>query len=463
MDMPNLIVKPLRQVSLSFRLLATAAVVLSLISGAVVLGITLLLRWGPGALIDHELSTDARRAIDGLHYNAAGMPDRITLNYKMQIVYDVVKTDAVYRILDQDGAVVLSSDGASAAYALEGKRFDPAQKRLRVVAGGEAQQVLTTPFKHEGRQFYVQIMRSERMHRVLLGSNSDRTKRIAVASALIAMLLFSLIVVATLHYVLKPLRKAAAVAARIELDNLSTRLPVAGVPTELVPLFNAFNLALQRIDDGYRVQREFLATAAHELKTPLALIRGQIELDGGGDRASLLRDLDHMARQVHQLLHLAELSERQNYAIETLDANEVATEAAAQLERLALRREVRVVNTGNDEAIMIKADRGALFILLRNLIENAIHHAPAGSAVDVLVNGQGIRVRDYGIGISAEAMPQLFKRFWRGAHRRDDGAGLGLAICEEIAHAHGWRVRAQNAVPGACFSVQFEAPASVVG
>lgn len=459
MNMPTSVIKPLRQTSLSFRLLATAAVVLTFISGALVLTIALLLHWGPEALVTHELERNARHAIDGLHYDSAGTPDRIKLNYKMQTVYDVLKSDAVYRILDRQGGILLSSDHADSAYVADGQLFDPERTRLRLVRKGEALQVLTKPFTHGGQQFYVQIMRSERMHRVLLGSDGERTQKIAIAGALIAMFLFSLIVVATLHYVLKPLRNAAAAAAKIQLDNLATRLPVAGIPSELVPLFNAFNLALQRLDDGYRVQREFLATAAHELKTPLALIRGQVELDEPGDRAGLLRDLDHMARQVHQLLHLAELSERQNYAIETLDANEVAVEAAAQLERLAQRRDVRVVNAGHDEAIIINADRGALFVLMRNLIENAIHHAPAGSAVDVAVSRQGISVRDYGIGISADAMPQLFKRFWRGAHRRDEGAGLGLSICEEIAHAHGWTLQAGNVHPGARFTVTFEAPA----
>jgi signal transduction histidine kinase len=289
----------------------------------------------------------------------------------------------------------------------------------------------------------------------MLGSDSEKAQKIAIASAIVAMLLFSLVVVATLHRSLKPLRKASAAAEQIQVDNLSARLSLEDVPSELAPLFNAFNLALQRLEDGYRVQREFLATAAHELKTPLALMRGQIELDERGDRGALLRDLDHMARQVHQLLHLAEASERQNYAMEPIDLKDIAAEASAQLERLAQQREVHIVGAANDEPVMIAADRGALFVLMRNLIENAVHHAPPGSAVDVDVSPRGVAVRDYGGGIPAEAMPQLFKRFWRGAHRRDEGAGLGLSICEEIAHAHGWTLHAENVVPGARFRVVF--------
>src|SRR5450830_542292 len=443
--------------SLSFRLLTTTAIVLTCISGIVVLALAMLLRWGPDMLLNHELSRNAERIAEGARFNAAGLPDGVTLNQKMTTMYAVIRQDAVYRLLDQHGAVLLASDQAVAAYAPQGENFDPARARFRVVSNGEGLQVLTLPFQHDGRQFYVQMMRSERMHRIMIGSDSEKAQKIAIVAAIVAMLIFSLIVVGTLHRALKPLRTASAAAEKIQIDNLSARLSLEGVPCELAPLFNAFNLALQRLDDGYRVQREFLATAAHELKTPLALIRGQIELDQHGDRSALLRDLDHMARQVHQLLHLAEASERQNYAMEDIDVKDIAAEAAAQLERLAQRRDVHIVDIANDEPVMVAADRGALFVLLRNLIENAIHHAPPGSAVDIDINRQGITVRDHGDGIAADAMPMLFKRFWRGAHRRDEGAGLGLSICEEIVRTHGWSLRAENSAPGASFKVSFAA------
>lgn len=446
--------------SLSSRLLTTTAVVLALISGLVMLAIALLLRWGPQALIEADLERHAERVAEGLHFNAAGMPDGVKVDDKMEAVYDALRLDAVYRILDRDGTVLMASDRAATAYAPQGSAFDPMQARFDVQQDGKLLHVLTTPFTHDGRQFYVQIMRSERMHKMLLGSDSQKVRTIVLVCALVSMLLFSFVVVATLHHMLKPLRKASAAAAQIQPDNLSARLSLEGVPAELIPLFHAFNLALQRLDDGYRIQREFLATAAHELKTPLALIRGQIELehaDKGRDCSGLLRDLDHMTRQVHQLLHLAEASERQNYVMEQVDANDIVAEAAAQLERLAQRRGVRVVHATSENRVIVEADRGALFVLMRNLIENAIRHAPDGSVVEVAVSGRKAGVRDYGAGIPAEAMPLLFKRFWRGSHRRDEGAGLGLSICEEIARAHGWTLDAQNAAPGALFTVAFDA------
>ena len=114
------------------------------------------------------------------------------------------------------------------------------------------------------------------------------------------------------------------------------------MPRELRPLIRAFNEALDRLQKGYQVQQEFLASAAHELKTPLALIRGQVELSESPDRDLLLGDIDRMARQVHQLLHLAEVSEARNFQMAALDLGAVAAEATTFLQRLAQRAGVHL-------------------------------------------------------------------------------------------------------------------------
>jgi len=98
-----------------------------------------------------------------------------------------------------------------------------------------------------------------------------------------------------------------------------------------------------------------------------------------------------------------------------------------------------------------------LFVLLKNLIENAIQHSPRGAVVTVDVRATGLSVRDEGAGIPEEHLSELFKRFWRGDARRDTGAGLGLAICHEVALAHGWSLEARNGSVGAEFVVSFEA------
>jgi two-component system sensor histidine kinase QseC len=270
------------------------------------------------------------------------------------------------------------------------------------------------------------------------------------------MLVFGAVVLYTVHRMLRRLTRVCDAASRIAPRDLTARLDTTGIPSEVAPLIESFNSTLERLELGYRVQKEFLATAAHELKTPLALMRGQVELDGSPGAAALLKDIDHMARQVHQLLHLAEVSEVQNYSVEMLDVMKIAAAAVDQLARLSQAREVTVGMEGPGRRVMLSADPGALTVLIRNLVENAVHHSTPGAIVRVRVDELGIRVRDHGRGIDPADMPMLFKRFWRGAHRRDEGAGLGLSICGEIAQFHNWALMARNAESGAEFTLLFD-------
>jgi signal transduction histidine kinase len=94
-----------------------------------------------------------------------------------------------------------------------------------------------------------------------------------------------------------------------------------------------------------------------------------------------------------------------------------------------------------------------LFTLLKNLLENAIQHAPAKTSISVEIQSDTVTLRDFGPGVDVAQLPMLFERFWRAAHRRDHGAGLGLAICHEIALAHDWHLTAERAEPGLRFQL----------
>jgi signal transduction histidine kinase len=188
------------------------------------------------------------------------------------------------------------------------------------------------------------------------------------------------------------------------------------------------------------------------LKTPLALIRAQIELreDAGNHRDALLSDVQYMSRQVQQILLLAEASEAHNYIFTLVRVQEIAEEAIGYMQRMASAADVCLSICATDDVIW-KADRSALFTLLKNLLENAIQHAPANTVVSIDIHYDKVIVRDSGPGIDSAQLPLLFDRFWRAAHRRDHGAGLGLAICQEIALAHGWHLTAEQAEPGLRF------------
>jgi two-component system sensor histidine kinase QseC len=417
--------------------------------------------------LNQTTETQLRRAAGLLHrslkFDPTGLPVAVVLPSSLSWVSRVFQdfpADVKYRILDGSGGVLLSSEHDAIALAPAGQPFNSTLGSFTLVSNGELMHVRTEPMVHAAKTYYIEVAISERLAAFARSLIANLLARDSVRFALASIALFTIAVYFTLRRVLKPLRETSAAAARIDAQNISKRLSTRNLPIEFLPVVDAFNLTLDRLERGYIVQRAFLAGAAHELKTPLALIRAQIDMEGTADRAVLLHDLDLMARQVNQLLHLAEASETQNYVFEALDVAAVIEDVVDYLRRLAELREVYVDIHCTPSIPALQADRGALFMLLKNLVENAIQHSPVSGVVAVTVDTDHLCVRDEGPGIAVGELPKLFTRFWRGPTRRNDGAGLGLSICKEIAAAHQWELAARNTGHGAEFILSYREPAS---
>jgi signal transduction histidine kinase len=398
-----------------------------------------------------------------LRFDSAGLPAVVVFPPDLSWVsgvYHDFPADLKYRVLDASGGVVLSSDHDAVALAPSGQPFDSTLGSFTLISGGVPMPVRTEPMVHGTKTYYIQVAVTERLGTLARSLISHLVLNDMLRFALASVVLFTIAVYFTLRRVLTPLRETSAAAARIDADNISKRLSTRNLPIEFLPVIEAFNLTLDRLEKGYIVQRAFLAGAAHELKTPLALIRAQIDMEGATDREALLRDLDLMARQVNQLLHLAEASETQNYVFESVDVAAVAEDVVDYLRRLGELREVYVDIRCAPGIPALRADRGALFMLLKNLVENAIQHSPSGGVVAVTVDADHLCVRDEGPGFPVGEAPKLFTRFWRGPTRRNEGAGLGLSICKEIALAHKWDLAARSTGHGAEFILSFRMKAS---
>lgn len=408
-----------------------------------------------------DLKDTAEDMATMIRFDAEGRPAALEPGgEQLAWIFDSLRADAAYRVLDDAGRAVLLSPAGAAFWPTEGTALPLSRGRFEFVRGGHTVLGATEPFLRGERIWYLQVAARSRLMKLL------RRVALPVAGAgvfsLVLLVTFGLCAYFTLRYTLAPLRAVSESAAAISPRSLHSRLKTEGVPAEIAPLVDSFNRALERLEHGYRLQQEFLGNAAHELKTPLALIRAQIELDGQGDHSALLNDVEYMTRQVQQLLMLAEASETRNYRFAATDIAQVAGEAMGYLHRVAEAAGVHLVlDASETECVEWNADRGALFTMLKNLLENAIQHAPAGTTVSVHVQRHHFSVRDCGPGVEAAHLPRLFERFWRGAHRRDKGAGLGLAICQEIAVTHGWQIYAQPASPGLRFRISEQGAASL--
>ncbi len=278
------------------------------------------------------------------------------------------------------------------------------------------------------------------------------------APFLLAMLLVSLY---TIRSSLRPLRNLSELAESIGPDSTEIRLPEAEVPREILPLVRAVNSALDRLDAGFTIQREFTADAAHELRTPLAVLRAHIDtLPDPETRVAQVKDLDGMTRLIGQMLGVAQVEALVIASDETADLNAVAADVGAFLAPMALRNDRLIEVIETEPAPVVHGSPEAIFNALRNLVENALTHTPADTTVTVRVLPPAvIQVEDKGPGVPPDWRERVFQRFWR-AERRKSGAGLGLAIVKRTMEAHGGSVAIGDAEGGgALFSLTFPATA----
>jgi signal transduction histidine kinase len=272
------------------------------------------------------------------------------------------------------------------------------------------------------------------------------------------LLLLLVIDIAIFRRALLPLRQASEAAQQISPARTDIRLPLKEIPREVRPLVSAINKALERLDEGFRLQREFAADAAHELRTPLSILRTRVEtLDDPRVAKALHMDIEAMSRLVGQLLDIAELEAFEIDPSEVADLQATSAEIAGFVAPLALDQGREIALLGTTSPVLVKGNAEMIKRAIRNLAENAIRHAPKDSVVEFVVEeGGSVTVRDRGPGISDEERGLIFRRFWRRDRNQPGNSGLGLSIVQRIAELHGASIEVENRVMGgAQFSLHF--------
>lgn len=251
---------------------------------------------------------------------------------------------------------------------------------------------------------------------------------------------------------LAPVAAMTRLATRISASDLRARLNLDLPDDELGRLARTFDAMLARIEDAFERQRRFTGDAAHELRTPLSLMRSQVDLALARPRSAteyrealqdLDGDLERMTDLVAALLVLAR-ADAGRLAPNRAPCDLAATVAAVREQDAARATEAGVTLRADCPETPLAADEDLLVQLLVNLVDNALAHTPAGGDVTIGCRGDGDLVRvwveDSGAGIAPEHLSRLFDRFYRidrGRSRARGGTGLGLAICKAIVEAHG--------------------------
>jgi heavy metal sensor kinase len=433
------------------RLTAWYAALLAAIIAAVGLFLVLQLRTDLREAVDDELGENAAQLARG--FRDEGSEDFI----------DVVQTilpgaTAGAQLLDPDGEVRLRYGRVAAGRSLAtpAARADALAGRPQLVTErlGDAREryrIRVSSFRDEGRPYVLVVAES-------LSGVGDAVRRVLVLLLLTIPAALAATALAgswLARKALRPVERMASEAAEIGIDRLDERIPVPRADDELGHLAVTLNAMLERLELGVAEKHRLIADASHELRTPLTVMRTELDVALRDDRLgaaerevldSLREEVDRLGRTADNLLTLAQADEGRLGLLKTEVRLRDAIDAAARpLRPLADAKRLRLELDGDGHSA--RADPQRLHQVLTNFIDNAIKHAPPGSQVRVSAwsdaDEVGLTVADEGPGIPAEAREHVFDRFFRvdRARGRDGGGGgLGLAICQEVARAHGGRV-----------------------
>jgi two-component system OmpR family sensor kinase len=307
---------------------------------------------------------------------------------------------------------------------------------------------------HDGRDWRVYTL-VQGSHALQVAQAQDERQAIATQTALRTLVpflglipFFGVLIWVGVGRGLEPLDAMSRAVAKRRADAMQP-LADRGLPDELQPLVASVNGLLERLSEALAAQRRFTADAAHELRTPLAALKLQLDLarraTTADERAAALDDLEAgVARTSHvveQLMTLARV-EPEALALKRTDCDLVAIAKDAIVARAALAADKAVdLGLAHETPTVVAGDAASLAILLSNLLDNALRYTPRGGRIDVSVErderGAVLVVADTGPGIAAAERERVFDRFYRGEVNEEAGSGLGLSIVKRIADAHG--------------------------
>lgn len=269
----------------------------------------------------------------------------------------------------------------------------------------------------------------------------------------------ALLVAVGINRALRPLQRVRGIL-RERAGDPSLQLEVGSVQRELQPLVSALNTALSELEQQLSVQKRFIADAAHQLRTPLTLLKTQAEVtlrlqDPAEQReglAALVRATDQVIRLANQLLALSRAEPGPNrHDTRELDLAELARTVTLDFVTVALGKALDLGYEGDEHAVL-HGQPLLLREMLSNLVDNAVRYTPAGGEITVSTYARGdeveLIVTDTGPGIALEERALVFERFYRGQQTGGDGCGLGLAIVREIVRGHGGQIRLDSGSVG---------------
>jgi len=411
--------------------------------------------------LDVDASADLAALTDGLHGYVRFADGTATIVFDEQDADQAAFVHAAtryYQIYDgKDGRLVVQSPG-----------LEPLGLRL---TPGEVRMFLDEPTPYDIQTAYGHYRISNSVlspapggrYLLQVGASLDgmdaalkRYLEVLLLRTLPALFITLLVVWWMARRALAPLTTLAAEARRVNIDTLHRRLHTRGTGDQLDDVASAFNETLANLENAFGEMRQFSSALAHELRTPLAALRGEMELallrprsdsEWRASAGSQIEEIDKLTRMVNQLLTLARAEAGEiPLAHDAVDLGALAATVTEQLEPVAQARDLDL-HCIVHQPVTVRGDGGWLERLLLNLLDNAIKYTPASGHILVGISRENnlarLDVADSGPGIHADAIPHIFERFYRVDPSRSstvEGAGLGLSLVKWIVDRHQGRI-----------------------
>jgi signal transduction histidine kinase len=361
----------------------------------------------------------------------------------------------VVQVLDRFGRVLGASGNSSQAPLLRRSELASASRHPALIDREDSLRLYALPLPTHGKVVVAGVSLDER------DAALDKLDAALVIGVPAALLIATLAAYWLAAAALRPVEQMRLRAATISTEHLETRLPLGESDDEITRLGRTLNRMLDRLEEGMAHERMFIANASHELRMPLAVLKAELEValrERGGAAplreaiGSAIEETDRITRLAEDLLLLARAEDGTlPIATEELPAEAIVAELAAKLESAVTRadRSLELDPGGVDATVHVDPDR--LGQAITNLVDNSLRYGsgPITLAVTAAPGEVESHVTDRGPGFSEEFLPHAFDRFTRAdVSRPRGGVGLGLAIVQTIARAHGGEVGARNLPSG---------------
>jgi heavy metal sensor kinase len=374
---------------------------------------------------------------------------------------DLQKRGLTIHILSPDGKLLegfgpFSNLPVSTSGLADGSRMQPKITTVAVSTTSDPVRLYSEPILDNGQLVgVIQVAQS-------LGNMYDTLSRLLAAILLAAPLLVGFAGVGGYFLAaraLNPIDQMTRTAQRISAEDLSAHLELPGTDDEVGRLAATFDHMIRRLDEAFRRERQFTADASHELRTPLAAMQAIINVIRAERRSpedyeqaldDLAEETDRLRVLTEELLNLARSDTNKTLEYEDIDISMLLSDLGDSLRPLAEKKGL-TLTTDISDSFIITGDRDSLIRLFVNLLDNAIKYTSWGgislSIHRSMHNTVEASIKDTGQGIPAEDLPHIFERFYRVEESRGSrGAGLGLAIAAQIAHAHGGKILVSSEV-----------------